>query len=407
MKASVVLITIVAGLMTLCGLAAAKEEMGMSWDKGTRFQSADAQFKFKFGGRIMNDWAWFSFDNELEDADDGTEFRRARLYLAGLIYHNVDFKAQYDFAGGDADFKDMWIGYRDFPLGHIKVGHFKEPFGLEEFTSSKYITFMERSLPTEAFSPGRNTGFGISATEMNDMLTWSVGAFRDSDGFGESQGNDYDFSARVTFLPWYEAKGSNLLHLGAAASYKSVEQARYRARPESHLSSRLVDTKSFLSDNAYLVGLESALVLGPFSLQGEYIMTAVDFTGKVEQTETGSEIVAPASGGDPEFFGYYVYASYFLTGEHRAYKKTSGAFNRVKPTANAGADGGAGAWEVAARYSSVDLSDGGIDGGELDDITLALNWYLNPNTRVMFNYVNADAEQGSGDIFQTRFQIDF
>ncbi len=72
-----------------------------------------------------------------------------------------------------------------------------------------------------------------------------------------------------------------------------------------------------------------------------------------------------------------------------------------------------GAWEVGLRYSHIDLNDEGISGGEEDNITVGLNWYLNPNVRMMFNYVNADLEDragipdGDADIFQTRFQIDF
>jgi len=131
--------------------------------------------------------------------------------------------------------------------------------------------------------------------------------------------------------------------------------------------------------------------VGPFSLQGEYIHSAVDS----EQA------------GDPDFSGFYAYASYFLTGEHRPYKNTAGKFSRVKPKKNFGA-GGPGAWELAARYSHLDLNDEDIEGGELDDITVGLNWYLNPNTRIMWNYVHTDLDGvGDADAFQMRAQVDF
>ncbi len=148
----------------------------------------------------------------------------------------------------------------------------------------------------------------------------------------------------------------------------------------------------FDASEADLIGIEAAAVFGPVSVQGEYIMAAVQ---------------SDAS-GDPDFAGYSVEASYFFTGEHRRYKLSEGAFDRVKPSQNLMADGGFGAVQLTARYSSVDLTNGAIEGGEMDDITVGINWYLNPNTRVMLNYVTADVDGvGEADIIQTRFQIDF
>ena len=110
----------------------------------------------------------------------------------------------------------------------------------------------------------------------------------------------------------------------------------------------------------------------------------------------------------PNFQGFYVYGSYFLTGENRVYKTSSGAFDRMSPKRNFDGNGGLGAWEIALRYSNLDLNDADFSGGELDDFTVGVNWYLNPNTRFMWNYVFADLDDiGDTNIFQTRFQIDF
>jgi phosphate-selective porin len=116
----------------------------------------------------------------------------------------------------------------------------------------------------------------------------------------------------------------------------------------------------------------------------------------------------------PEFDGFYIYGSYFLTGESRNYSTSSGAFDRVKPKTDFHpTEGGWGAWEIGLRYSNIDLSDGNVNGGEADNITVGLNWYLNPNVRWMANYVYSDVENREGvsdddlNIVQTRFQIDF
>jgi len=381
------------------------------WKEGIRFDTADGAFKIKLGGRIQNDWAFFDLDDDLDDQvgefEDGAEFRRARLYVSGTIYQNIEFKAQYDFAGGEVDFKDVYLGLTDLPFGGIRVGHFYEPFSLDEVTSDNLITFMERSL-VSAFVPARNTGIMLHDHVLDDRMTWAAGVFRDSTGNegGNEMGDEYSFTTRITGCPWYEDEGRRLVHFALAYSHREAQNEtvdadaefkfNYESRPESHLAGKLVGTM-FNADSTDLVGTEAALVYGPFSLQAEYLCAAVnDIDG---------------GGGDPKFSGFYVYGSYFLTGEHRPYNTSSAVFGRIKPTRNfRGAHAGVGAWEIAVRYSHLDLDDGDVNGGELDDITLGLNWYLNPNVRVMFNYVYADAEEkydGQMHAFQTRFQIDF
>lgn len=387
------------------------------WKDGIRLDSRDQSFRIKLGGRILADFADYSPNSTLNKAfqgleiqGHGTEFRAARLYAEGEIYQYVDFKAEYDFAGGDADFKDVYVGLRKIPsIGHFRVGHFKEPFSLEELTSGKYLTFMERALPN-AFVPGRNMGFGIFNSEFDQRMTWAAGVFEDSDDFGDAFADfsDYNVTARFTGLPWYAEDGAKLLHLGLSYSHQfragENNPITYQSRPESHITNvRLVDTGPFPVDNVNLINPELAFVYGPFSLQGEYMQSFNNGT---------------ADTGDLNFNGLYTYASYFLTGEHRAYNKTAGAFDRVAPLCNFNIkDGGWGAWELAARYSYLCLNDKLITGGEEQDFTFGVNWYLNPNTRVMFNYILAIANNRTvNDIYldddplnivQSRFQVDF
>jgi phosphate-selective porin OprO/OprP len=143
------------------------------WKEGLNLTTLDGDFKLKIGGRLMTDWLWSSEDTKIKqyvgEQEDGVEIRRARLYFSGLIYDNVEYKLQFDFAGGDADLKDAYLGLTDFPLGKLRMGHFKEPFSLEELTSSKYITFLERALPNI---------FAVSCfiipLQMNERLRQSV-----------------------------------------------------------------------------------------------------------------------------------------------------------------------------------------------------------------------------------------
>lgn len=374
------------------------------WKEGLHFDSRDGRFRLKLGGRLQADWAVLA-SGTLEDdfpalagVESGAEVRRGRIYVAGILYDLVDFKTQYDFATGDVKLKDFWLGLRDVPIvGHVKVGHFKEPFSLEELASSKHITFMERSLAS-VFAPSRNMGIGLGRTAASERITWAAGAFRetDSSGTGFGPGSEYNISARVTGLPFYAEGGRKLLHLGLSYSHKfrSRDAIGFGERPEAHLSPvDFVDTGSLLSDGVDLVDPEIALVWGPLSFQSEYIHA----------------LVARSNGADLGFGGFYVYASCFLTGEHRPYKRAHAAFGNVHPTRNFDPRAGRwGAWEAGVRYSRLDLNGGGARGGRLDDVTAGLNWYLNPSVRITVNYVHAHRSPfGDADIAEGRFQVVF
>lgn len=374
------------------------EDFRVFWKEGLNFTTQDGSFKLKVGGRLMNDWLWISEDRDIKanvgEQEDGVEFRRARLDFSGLIYDNVEYRLELDFAGGDADFKDAYLGLTDFPVGNLRMGHFKEPFSLEELTSSRHITFLERALPN-VFVPSRNTGVMLRGTALaaaDPRMTWAVGVFRDTDDYGENiDDGGYNVTGRVTALPMYQEGGARLLHVGAAYSFRNPDDVvRYRERPEAHLTDRFVDTGTFASDQVNLFGLEAAWVSGPLSVQAECIWANADIASSTH------------------FDGYYVQASYFLTGEHRNYKTSEAVFDRVKPKQNYSFGRSPGAWEVAARYSELDLDDGNIAGGVLKNITAGLNWYLNPNTKIMWDYVHAHKDDvGNADLFMIRLQFDF
>jgi phosphate-selective porin OprO/OprP len=97
--------------------------------------------------------------------------------------------------------------------------------------------------------------------------------------------------------------------------------------------------------------------------------------------------------------------SYFLTGEHRGYKKSGGRFTwaEVKKSLDP-ANGGWGAWQLAARYSGIDLRDSGLNGGVEKNVTVGINWHPFSNTRLMLNYVWADVDD-SGDEDRSSFGI--
>lgn len=372
------------------------------WDEGLRLETADKDFQMRIGGRLHIDGMVISGDDDMEAAypgqlKDGTQFRRARLDFRGTIYKYTDFRLQLDFAGAKVAFKDAYVAFRNFPGGALQVGQFKEPFSLEELASSNDLTFLERALPN-AFAPSRNIGIQLSNNAFDQMMTWAGGVFRETSDDSVTVHSDqgYNFTGRLTFNPLYRDQGRHVVHLGAAFTHKTTQdndQLRYRQRPEAHQAPRFVDTNTFLANSVDILGLEAAWVFGPFSLQGEYMVPWV--SGKDDQTNVS-------------FSGYYLQASYWLTGEHRSYSRRSGVFTYVRPKSNLMRGGGWGGWEVAARYSHIDLTDKNIKGGRLNDFTAGLNWHLNPNSRMMFNYTYADDKQvGRTNIYQARLQVHF
>lgn len=376
--------------------------MGAPAFDGFRFVSDDGRYSLAFHGKLDNDWAFFSADEDVEVASapfsNGTEFRRARLGLSGRMEDWLRFKAIFDFADDGSGFRDIYVEPRDvLGIDAVRLGHFKEPFGLENLTSSTAISFLERSLPT-AFAPGRNVGAMALESFAGKRATWAAGGFRetDSNAFGQDAdaGQEFGATARVTCLPWYQDKGARLAHLGLSASYRNPDDGlvRFREQPEAHLAPDLVDTGLLPAGSLQLGMVEGALVAGPWSVLAELARAQVD---------------APAD-RDPAFTAYSIQGSWFVTGEHRRYDRDEGTFAGISPRSAFAGGHGTGAWELALRYSSLDLNDRGVAGGELRDLGFGVNWYLDDNLRIQVNYIIADLVSfGNARILEFRFHLDW
>jgi phosphate-selective porin OprO and OprP len=371
----------------------AGEERSLSvfWDEELVLRSADEAFSITLGGRIQNDWGYVTADNRLQILENdnslegfGTQLRRIGLLLTGTMYQWWEFGIGIEFSDG-IFVEDAWVGVRDVAgLGFVRIGHQKEPFSLEELTSDRFVTFTERGLPN-VFVPSWNTGLHLGGTGFGERMTWAAGVFEDTDASGSSAPFDdvdcLNLTGRITGLPWRTGE-ARLAHLGLSYSRqfrdRDESELEYAVLPESNLPDvELVDTGEFVAGDVDLVGIEAALVLGRLSLQGEYVGAFVD---RREE--------------NPRFHGYYAYVSYFLTGESRSYDPATGAFGRISPSRPfVPGTGGWGGWELAMRYSFVDLEDAGINGGEERNVTLALNWYPVPNIRAMLNYVYAEVDR--------------
>ena len=400
-----------------------------SWKHQLNFESGDKNFAVHFGGRTQLDTVWlgsnpaaFGVGNNA-GSQDAVDFRRARLRADGTIYKTIDYVAEYDFVNNVNDNAglvgglpgqpasasnvihvtaptDGYFTFRETPLvGNVRVGLQKEPIGLEHLTSSRYLDFMERSLNQDAYTGPFNNGFtpGVSAFNNfgeDDRGLWHVGLFKNTNNVFAYAVDDgaYAFDSRLSYLLLNENDGAQLLHIGGSYSHRDPlnNQLRIRSRGSLRngpgaLNPIFADSGTFTTNTQDLYAAELAMVLGSFQLQSEYIASTAS-----NATNGG--------GNHGTYFtnGYYVMASYFLTGEHRAYDKKSGAFGRVVPFRNSRwcpqdcSEQGWGAWQILARYSDLDLNDNGINGGRVRDYTAGLNWFLNPNMKIQANYVFTD-----------------
>lgn len=381
--------------------------LGGRWKNGFIFSTDDGAFELRPRVMIQMDAAWYFDEDDVNEAlaegveegeepdevENGAEFRRSRFGFEGTVYKHLEYEIVYDFSGGDAAPKDVYIGLTDIPaVGLVRIGHQREPFGRVQGSDSQRI-FMEKGLQ-DALAPDRSLGVRMMNWLKNGTMSWSAGAFYLTDDDGSSLGeNAYAFTARIAGQPWHDDKKGRRVHVGVAGSYRhpDEEEIDFGARPESHISPDLIGREGFSADEVNLLGTEGAIQLGAFTLLGEYIMAEVDNMD---------------ASGNATMDGYFITASYYLTGEHRDYDTDESRFGRLKPKHNF-QDGGWGAWEIAGRVSGLDLTDGDPDLGEMQDYTAALNWHLNPVTRIMLNYIFSDAEDaGDVHVVQARLQLD-
>lgn len=335
----------------------------IAW-KGAPEIEGPGGWSFKPRGRLMFDAGSIGLPDNLPGNDGfGSEVRRARLGFEGDMPGGFGYKFEVDFAGGDAELADAIITYGDGAL-KVAAGHHNTFQSLEELTSSRFSSFMERAAFTDAFGFERRVG--LSAQYKTGIVLMQAGLFTDNSG--DLPGDAWSADGRIVLMP---KVGNAQLHLGASVHHTDLpsgDEVRYRQRPLVHFTGdRFINTGSIDADSELGYGAEAAIISGPFHAVGEIFR---------------QEVAVPGA-SNPGFTGGYAEAGFFLTGESRGYK--SGVFDRTKP-ANPVGKGGLGAFQVNVRYDYLDLSDDGIAGGTQDGYQASLIWIPTAYTRLTLNY---------------------
>lgn len=364
---------------------------------------------------------------------DGAEFRRARLSANGDLWQNMKYFFQMDFAFfGRPTFTDVWAEMNALPLlGNVRVGQWKQPFSLEVVSSFRYTMFMERSVLFQAFTPFRHIGAGFYNHSREFDSTIAMSVFRTGqDQFGDSisRVGGVGMAGRGTHLFYYDepSGGRYFLHTGLGYYLNSPPDhiVQFRTIPEIFIGQNapgvvgtsrqavpgaldgtpfFVDTGPLRANLVNTFGTELLWVNGPLTVQSEAMAAVVD------------QINHPTS----TLWGFYVESGYMLTGEHRPYDRTFAMIDRIIPfesffrTRSKGeVCRGWGAWELCWRVSHIDLNNNNIRGGRMTDLSLGVNWYLNPYSKCVFNYINSNPNvplhgKSTTNIYAAMLQMDF
>lgn len=373
------------------------DETTVTW-KGAPVIETESGWSFKPRGRLQIDAGVIGAPGST-GVDDGfgNEIRRARLGVEGDMPGGFGYKFEVDFAGNEVEISDAILTYGTGGLT-ISAGQHNNFQGLEELTSSRFISTMERAAFTDAFGFERRVGFSAEYAGRN----WLVQGGLFTDNVDDLSNENWSADGRAVFMP---KLGNTQLHLGGSVHYADYEAGstlRYRQRPFLHFTDdRFIDTDTFDAASELGLGLETAAIAGPFHAAAEGFWQKADRPGAL---------------ADPTFFGGYAEVGMFLTeGDTRGYK--GGTFDRVKP-ANPVGEGGFGAVQVNLRYDYLDLTDAGIVGGTQNGYAVSLVWTPTDYTRFMVNYgrmqyddavipaAGGDTSYGV-DAFGVRAQIDF
>ncbi|MBB5706246.1 OprO/OprP family phosphate-selective porin [Sphingopyxis panaciterrulae] len=373
----------------------------IAWKGAPEIKTADG-WSFKPRGRMQVDVVGLDTPAGVTGARGGlaTEFRRVYLGVDGKIPGGFSYRVEADFANNAVELTDVYLTYGPGPLS-VTVGQVKPFWSLDEMTSDLFTSTMERAAFSQAFGFERRVG--LSAQYKGKALLLQGGIFgANADDLLDDSNDSVSFDGRAVWMP---KLGETQFHLGGSLHLRDLGNpaatVRYRSRPFAHTTDmRLVDTGEFDAKGERGMGLEAAVIAGPFHAAGEGYWQTVRRRGST----------------DPTYFGGYAELGMVLTpGDRRGYK--DGAFDRLKPSRPI-TEGGIGAIELNARYDHLDLNDAGLVGGRQQAALLSLVWAPIDFVRLTANYgklwiddarvATATGDRDyTADTFGLRTQIDF
>jgi len=418
--------------------------------------SADGKFSASLRGLAQFDTAYYMQDASTRnlpaaygpDLSSGANFRRVYLGVQGKAFGDWLYNLNFDFGGANGTessgrIQSAYLQYDGLKPLAFRIGAYPPPANIEDSTSPADTMFLERNAPSDlqrniAGGDGRDAASILyTGDRLFAALSYTGGKIQDSAVFDEQQA----LLGRASALVYSDADahflvGVNGIYLidppdavangGAVLSNTPGATALHTLTlsnpPELTVDStgvRLVNTGALPAKHLWQWGVEAAGNWRNLYAQAGYYgfeLQRDDVAFKVFTSATTShtQTVTPS---DDSFSGWYVQGSWVLTGEAKTYNAANGAFNPPRPVMPFALDGtGWGAWELAARYSVLDLNDHVNDaanvitnwtgatsrtytyyntarGGEQRIATIGLNWYPNNFVRFALDYQWIDIDR--------------
>jgi phosphate-selective porin OprO/OprP len=402
-----------AGVQQVRQTVAAQPTVSLANGRPT-FATPDGNFKVALRSVVQFDAASYSQEprTAANDLGSGTDFRRARLGFDATAYKDWNFALWGEFGGSGGETPVLnqayveYAGWKPFGLEEpirLRAGAWAQPSGLEDATSNTDMIFLERAAIAElvrgiATGDGRaGVGFTARGARWYASGLWSgkVVGVPTTPEFDQQSGYAFRFALNPIHGTDYDVHiGANIQGIlnpaDTTAGPVDTRAVRLQERPELRVSGvRLVDTGSINSDGLTAYGLEAGASWKSLYAAAEW------YDIDVSRKPTAPATTTPF---DPSFSGWYLQGSWVITGERHPWTNANGGFVGVRPTKTFDLQHGTwGAWELASRYSVLDLNDragvagaaapaGGIRGGEQKITTVGLNWYPNNVIRFLLDY---------------------
>jgi len=371
-------------------------DVEFSWGPGPKFKSKDGNFSAHIRGRMAVDYGSVHDSKAVGSQDrSATELRNVRFGIAGTAFRDFKYKLSIDIVNNDVTLTDAYVEYQGWKALNIRIGQSKEGVSLEEETSGRFVSMMERASFTDAFGYQRRLGIRLLAGGDNWIA--NAGLYGGSTLTADVDKEEHAITARAAFFP--KIGNAGRLHIGGSFMSRGFDKdlnlltKRYRQRPFAHVSDlRYVDTGLLPGlKGDQIVGVELAGIFGSFYAEAEWAWLKADIADEFTGFYNGKSSFDMQGG----YFGI----GWFVTGETRGYKK--GAFARTK-VINSVFDGGFGAVALVARIDYIDLVDKAADvlGGEQLIYVFGVNWHLNSHTIMKFNYAHAEVNGSFGGAFK-------
>lgn len=282
--------------------------------------------------------------------------RRARLAVSGTFAENMSFKLESDFGNNSLSAKtglsgqltDAYVSWTKHPAASVRLGQFKTPFGYEQLQSDTKIYTIERSLPNDSLTIGRQIGAMAYGDVLEKRLSYSVAAFNGTGtNVGSNDNQNFMWVGRVNGVIADTKVGDKKLKLTAGADYFTTEdKGTFTGRREG-------------------TSFDTQLAYGPGELQAEWLQGQRD----------------PVTGATTTAHGWAVLGAYRFTPK----------------------------WQGVVRFERYDSNK--ATGNTTTDLwTYGINYLLKgDDLKLSLNYLSGQqpSPTPSGDRFIGRLQVMF